>query len=161
MVKNGNVNSVLVSRVIWNIIIIFNFSLKLSRTFSLEEGEGLGEVARSRGGCGNLAWVSGLPKGLGERRFSSFLFSPRNAWELRLVGTLRRQGALSIMVCLALISHFSFAFFFLLLRYAGLFFLVLLAVVAFPLALSTQPIFKPVRLSPIIYCLQTFSIMNT
>ena len=35
-------NSVLVSRVILNIIIIFNFSLKLSDTFSLEEGEGLG-----------------------------------------------------------------------------------------------------------------------
>ena len=79
MVKNGNINNVLVSRVIWNIIIIFNFSLKLSGTFSLEEGEGLGEVARSRGGCGNLAWVSGLPKGLGERRFSPFPFSPRNA----------------------------------------------------------------------------------
>ena len=30
---------------------------------------------------------------------------------LRLVGTSRRQGALSIMVCLALISHFSFVFF--------------------------------------------------
>ena len=43
MVKNGNINNVLVSRVIWNIIIVFNFSLKLSRTFRLEEGEGLGK----------------------------------------------------------------------------------------------------------------------
>ena len=38
---------------------------------------------------------------------------------LRLVGTSRRQGALSIMVCLALISHFSFVFFFLALEICG------------------------------------------
>ena len=50
-------------------------------------------------------------------------------------------------------KSFFVCFFFLLLRYAGLIFLVLFAVVAFPLALSTQPIFKPVRRSPIIYCL--------
>ena len=37
------------------------------------------------------------------------------------------------------IKSFSFVFFFLLLRYGGLFFLVLFAVVAFPLALSTEP----------------------
>ena len=53
-------NSVLVSRVIWNIIIIFNFSLKLSGTFSLEEGEGLGDVARSKGGCANLTEARGI-----------------------------------------------------------------------------------------------------
>ena len=58
------------------------------------------------------------------------------------MGTSQRQEALSIMVCLALISLFSFAFFFLLFRYAGLIFLVLFAVVAFLLVLSTPPKFQ-------------------
>lgn len=112
-VRNGNLNSVLVSRVIWNIILIFNFSLKLSGKISLEEGEGLGEVACSRGGCGNLTEARGIE-------------------HYGLSGLSK-----SFFVC----------FFFLLLRYAGLIFLVLFAVVAFPLALSTQPTFKPVRRS--------------
>ena len=98
---------------------MFNFSLKLSGTFRLEEGEGLGDVACSRGGFGNLTEARGI---------EHYGLSGLNK---------------SFFVC----------FFFLLLRYAGLIFLVLIAGVAFPLVLSTQPIFKPVRGSPIIYCL--------
>ena len=119
MVKNGNVNSFLVSRVIWNIIIIFNFSLKLSRTFSLEEGEGLGEVARSRGGCGNLAWVSGLPKGLGERRFSSFPFFPQKRLRTQASGNLTEARGIEHYGLSGLNKSFFVCFFFLALQICG------------------------------------------